>query len=492
MNWRDWNPAIAENAVDVAREIMGIAKHPIVLVDRSKWAYSWKVLNPSPKEKAEVGHRFRMNFDRIDRENLRHFDVFAIMTDGRVFLNEHGRRVNITYDSAEVNELKTFVSNGGGLILAGDGGFWMHHNLKVARDAGIPPLHLFDMPLNRIARAFGIVFTDKRVSESALRRTRFYSHSCFGDHSPDEAGTFLKCSYSRVDYSSPKARVLMRAGDGSPIAVAMEYGRGRVIAIGGLRLPREKKACELASQLCEWLAGDKPSIDGGHLHHNLLNIESRNFIQLDNFRVGFDPQISYRVPYLLNLIRSAAGVVEDYFGVELPEMNARLMPAFSGGLAGTQISVGALGEYDKVVGVTAHELTHTVYRGVLGEELARFIGIKSRWINGFTAEADREFRKDMEAFRKADPTGNRIDISREAGPGKHGKGVWVFKTLEDRYGGDILKKFMNELERDGRTTWKLGLDDFVYYMSLAAGEDLYPWFQQIGTTVHPRQIEFNR
>ena len=34
------------------------------------------------------------------------------------------------------------------------------------------------------------------------------------------------------------------------------------------------------------------------------------------------------------------------------------------------------------------------------------------------------------------------------------------------------------------------VDRFVYYLSRAVGEDLFPWFKEIGTTVHPLPLGF--
>ena len=39
-----------------------------------------------------------------------------------------------------------------------------------------------------------------------------------------------------------------------------------------------------------------------------------------------------------------------------------------------------------------------------------------------------------------------------------------------------------------RLKGKINSDEFIYYMSLAVGEDLYPWFRDIGTTVTPRYM----
>ena len=46
---------------------------------------------------------------------------------------------------------------------------------------------------------------------------------------------------------------------------------------------------------------------------------------------------------------------------------------------------------------------------------------------------------------------------------------------------------MNRSETDmnmPRTTFSW-IDSFIYFLSRAVDEDLFPWFEEIGTTVHP-------
>ena len=63
--------------------------------------------------------------------------------------------------------------------------------------------------------------------------------------------------------------------------------------------------------------------------------------------------------------------------------------------------------------------------------------------------------------------------------------------LLDKYGDDLFVRLTEVLLQKANDTEKnipritfSQIDSLIYYLSRAVGEDLFPWFEEIGTTVH--------
>ena len=99
------------------------------------------------------------------------------------------------------------------------------------------------------------------------------------------------------------------------------------------------------------------------------------------------------------------------------------------------------------------------------------------------AEAEHQYRENAEVEALIDVAKVYEQRSR--------KPIWILKTLFDKYGDDLfvrLTKVFSGKQSDTeknipRTTFSQ-IDLLIYYLSRAVGEDLFPWFKEIGTTVH--------
>ena len=126
-----------------------------------------------------------------------------------------------------------------------------------------------------------------------------------------------------------------------------------------------------------------------------------------------------------------------------------------------------------------------------GEGFPFFFGIWAMKLLGFeqeatemVAEAERHFRENAQAEEPIDIAKVYEQRSR--------KPIWILKTLLEKYGDDLfvrLAEVLSEKPSDTeknmpRTTFS-ETDALIYYLSRAVGEDLFPWFKEIGTTVHP-------
>jgi len=68
----------------------------------------------------------------------------------------------------------------------------------------------------------------------------------------------------------------------------------------------------------------------------------------------------------------------------------------------------------------------------------------------------------------------------------------MFKELSNKYGYNLLAHYISLFRQYGKIDKEsLTMSDFVHYLSLAAGENLFPFFIKHGTSVIYQEIDFN-
>ena len=129
-------------------------------------------------------------------------------------------------------------------------------------------------------------------------------------------------------------------------------------------------------------------------------------------------------------------------------------------------------------------------KDVLFDGFQFFFGIWAMKLLGFEQEAAMMLSETERQFHEnADE--KLVDIAKvyeQSSP----KPIWILKRLFDKYGEDLfgrLTQIFSEKQIDTEqnmphTTFSR-VDRQIYYLSRAVGEDLFPWFEEIGTTVHP-------
>lgn len=164
-------------------------------------------------------------YEPLTREKIFNFDILLISDSIRAFSEE------------EISNIEQFVEEGGGLLLMGQGWYWVAYHHKPIKE----------YPLNHIAQEFGVTVNDDNIidptnqtSEGLTIFTKFAAHptteglkkvhsgapsslSITGDAVPIVMGD--EDSYS----TSP---TLYGTGDYPPVAAALEYGTGKAVIIG--------------------------------------------------------------------------------------------------------------------------------------------------------------------------------------------------------------------------------------------------------------------
>jgi GNAT superfamily N-acetyltransferase len=134
--------------------------------------------------------------------------------------------------------------------------------------------------------------------------------------------------------------------------------------------------------------------------------------------------------------------------------------------------------------------TSMMYRSCDPGPLIAHLALKEVERAGFVEEADA-WRQRHEAWPDGDRDPRTVDLGwwrAEQGPSP---GMWLWAEIEAECGDGILERWLRS--EPVKFPWKsfphwdvfTELDVLVYYLSLAAKKDLYPWFAERGQTVHP-------
>ena len=126
-----------------------------------------------------------------------------------------------------------------------------------------------------------------------------------------------------------------------------------------------------------------------------------------------------------------------------------------------------------------------------GDGFPFFFGIWAMKLLGFEQEATKMVTEAEQQFRENAEAEKLVDVAKIYEQ-RSRKPIWILKTLLEKYGDDLfvrLAEVLSEKPSDTeknmpRTTFS-ETDALIYYLSRAVGEDLFPWFKEIGTTVHP-------
>jgi len=152
-------------------------------------------------------------------------------------------------------------------------------------------------------------------------------------------------------------------------------------------------------------------------------------------------------------------------------------------------------------GVFAHELGHTLSgpRNVKGE-------VAGNWFDGNHGEAhagwwqgkilalysENKSMRDCNELFKFDRNAAEIDLAQASRDTQKSdkrkvwkKFWWIWQKLDDRYGTTWYPRWrwVQHTRWQNEPNRRLTIDDMVEDMSIACGEDLAPFFKQIGTTL---------
>jgi hypothetical protein len=389
------------------------------------------------------------------------------------------------YTEKEIAALQRFVKAGGGLMIAGT----RPHDEATARD----------WSMNRLTGAFGAGFIPAGESVDGRR-----------------------CAALKLDETWTP---LVKGSNGQPVRASRAYGKGRVMIWEDLgrftpakELPEEKRLAmrKESSDALTWLAANKPPVGGDWRMPGSggAGIFPEKEIRLDDMVVYY---AANQPPSTLKCIEEsiprATLLLNQWFPSRKSEEPYPLVICAGGGggwAINTTPRMSAVIEYQPlaILGVFAHELLHT-RGGPLNakDELAASSPHGNQgeahagWFQGkisasFGDRKDLSNRNCNSILDHEKRLGMKIDLAK-FDIKKYGHGTdwtkfwWIWQKLDDRYGPTWYTRWywirstrwMDQPDR--RESW----DEMVEDMSIAVGEDLFPFFGSIGTTLTKARLE---
>ena len=385
----------------------------------------------------------------------------------------------------EIAALKDFVNAGGGLVLLG--------SLPSRRQ------DIEQWPLNKLAGEFGAGFSAATDTVDGVSMP--------------------------VLELSPDWQSHLNGAKDNPVIARRRFGRGRVLIVGSVKYiepPRDRSPAasarrkEIISALAEmigWVAAGKPPVGGstrlpreasggGPIYPELTRrIGNVIVYYAKNQKKELLDCISEDMP----LVKSK---IEGWLPSAAPDepMHLILSAGAGGGWAVNaylpkEVGIISLNKAG-VLSIFAHELAHTM--GGPPNEKGELAGswrygnqseAHAGWFQGKAAAlptGERVSHQPNKLF-DFDKKGDTLDLaaSSDENRDKWGKGKdwtkiwWVWQKLDDRYGPTWYPRW----RWVQHTRWRdepgrqLTMGETVEDMSIAVGEDLFPFFGKIGTTL---------
>lgn len=388
------------------------------------------------------------------------------------------------YLPEEVTALKEYLNAGGGLVFLGG-------RVSNPRDIDI-------WPLNKLMKQFGAGFST-------------------------DVDTLDGVNMSVLDLS-PDWDVCLRGIKGKPIMARRERGKGRMLVLGSFKYIESKKPSRGSSnpknqglstiaEMIKWTAGGTPpaggstrlpqeAAGGGPIYPDLSQ-------HIGNVVVYYAKNQKKELLECINkdmpLVKSK---VESWLPSTAPDepMNLILSAGGGGGWAVNAYlpkEVGIISLTKKgILSVFAHELAHTMGGPPNAEGK-----VAGHWPDGNQGEAHAGWFQGKAA---ALPTGKRVshqpnklfefdkdgtaldlalsssEIREKWGKGKDWTKIWwIWQKLDDRYGPTWYPRWrwVQYTRWQNQPDHRLSWDETIEDMSIAVGEDLFPFFRKIGTTL---------
>jgi hypothetical protein len=416
---------------------------------------------------------------------------------------------HLKFDPEFISTLERWVRTGGRLLIVGHGVQWRDCN----RDSQT------GFPLNALAEAFGFRFVESKKGQFPLKGT---SHSI--------AAAVTSISEDKYD---PRARIwgpgwlkahgvgLIETDSAEPVIVdaagnvvmaARKLGTGRVVAFTGKRLlwgcmpessvQHDEDDIALVRRMLTWLLEGRPP--RANLEQ-LVRLRHPD-IELKGKRTSIRTTelLRERAALTLELFDDIYDGLYDYFKVPAYsklKINA-LAGAGGGWRAGDEIGIAVLTSGDALKTLLTWEMTNgwgPATPHSWGEMCAFHVMQVLRGRLDIDTPAKRivERHRALQEAIDVDPGLDKLDLADPGDEKTHRKvlikALFVMEELERSYPGFIPRLCrIHRAKHPENRSEMVSMQEFVYLCSLAAGKDLYPYFQSLGTTVAPQEIDFAR
>ncbi len=394
------------------------------------------------------------------------------------------------YMDEEVQALKQFVNAGGGLIiLAG-------HQTREQDVA--------TWSMNGLAQAFGAEVTSQSASLQGVNHLVV---------SGDDSWT-----------------VLETADNGQPIQMKAQIGQGSVVICGNTTLRSSLRdgnedniSHQLIGQLIQMVAQGKPPVGGSPrlpmTHYGGGGIYPELEQQMGDIVLYYaENQIYELVQTVEQDIPMAMELVEGWLPSK-PTLEPMYLILSAGGGGGWAVNAYSPKENGiislspfGILSIFAHELAHTMHgppnsinevAGITPNPFDNRGEAHAGWFQGkIDAVFDENRRgtanRNANSFFEFDPQGNGLDLAgnfRESEGFRNGqqwtKAWYIWQKLDDRYGPTWYPRWrwVQHTRWQDDPQHRLSWEDMIEDMSIAVGEDLFPFFHLLGTSLSVHRLE---
>jgi len=125
------------------------------------------------------------------------------------------------------------------------------------------------------------------------------------------------------------------------------------------------------------------------------------------------------------------------------------------------------------------------------------VGLRICFKVGFKQEAEAWRKELMDAYKPNPAKPDGIDLAMSAAGGSReylAKAQWVLETVELNQSKETLSQLRRTLKRyaaAGRMTDSMSTRNVIFYLSQALGQDMFGFFQAIGTSVRPVPLDYH-
>ena len=434
---------------------------------------------------------------------LQNYDVLTICSN-----------TPLKYTDAELQLIREFVENGGGLLLATS-------TSRFERDVREP---ISELGINHIAFLFGARFlplpeahgetdTDANPLRGYTKKNlRFTDYEVVDGLKIDDLG-LTSCGI--LDIPADGNVFLEHSETAEPVGACLHFGSGRVLLINTQLFQNENHP--VSTRFIDWLGinreeipQQKPSLttDTQTIPDEIpIKEQVREDGKIKIFYTQF---VEDRVDTCMAYAKKLADEMLSKFPEgEKIEWKIDLIPScvhkYGGDWEDSVMTIGACVSPPRLaysLGVEASRLIadKTPFgkaTDVLFDGFQFFFGIWAMKLLGFEREAAETIAEADRQFHKNDEAEALQDIAKVYERQSH-KPIWILQELLEKYGEDMFIRLTEVLSEKGSDTEKniphttfSQVDRHIYYLSRAVGEDLFPWFKEIGTTVHPLPLLSN-
>ena len=442
------------------------------------------------------------NRDYLSEAVLKNYDVLTICSN-----------TSLKYTDAELQLIREFVENGGGLLLAAS-------TSRFERDVRES---ISELGINQVASLFGAQFlplpegqgemdTDANPLRGYTKKDlRLTNHAIADGLGIDDLGL----TYCGILDIPMEGSVFLEHGETKePVGACLHFGSGRVLLINTQLFQWENHP--ISGRFIDWLGTNreetpqqKPSLTTDtEIIPDEIPIEEQ-IREDEKIKIFYTHFVEDRVETCMMFVKKLTEEMFPKFPEnEKIEWKIDLIPSsvhkYGAGWEDSVMTIGACVSPPRLaysLGVEASRLIadKTPFgkaKDVLFDGFQFFFGIWAMKLLGFVPEAAMMLSELETQFRENDETEALIDIAKIYEQQSR-KPIWILKVLLDKYGEDLfvrLTEVFSEKDSDPEknmphTTFSR-VDRQIYHLSRAVGEDLFPWFEEIGTTVHRLPLGF--